>query len=302
MIDEQNKSEGRRQKRNDDPKTKESERLRLLPHTYACPPARSAIYRPATQAAATLSLFLPHFFFLSAPPLNGRAVALAGDADTRRRRRRRSERAAPARSAATPARLRGGAAPPHSNLRGLIAAKEKELHDINEYRIQTLESLLQEKERDINDGKHRLAKLKEDFQYNLRLLEERDAELERYDSSFNHLKALVRDRDIEISELKIASAELQHAVKQERDRANESEAYYQAKLAAVREEGEAARWKLEDELREQRADFDARQRDSCRCSGGGRGARARAARGRRLRRRASASASTPPSSRRWRAT
>ena len=45
------------------------------------------------------------------------------------------------------------------------------------------------------------------------------AQLERYDTAFNRLKAIVRDRDIEISELKIASAELQHAVKQERDRA-----------------------------------------------------------------------------------
>ena len=64
--------------------------------------------------------------------------------------------------------------PPPSHLRGLIMQKEKELHDINEYRIHTLESLLAEKERDVNEGKQRLAKLKEDCTYNLRLLEERD--------------------------------------------------------------------------------------------------------------------------------
>ena len=45
----------------------------------------------------------------------------------------------------------GGApvAPPTGgggSFRGLIAQKEKELHDINEYRIHTLETLLQEKE------------------------------------------------------------------------------------------------------------------------------------------------------------
>ena len=75
--------------------------------------------------------------------------------------------------------------------------KEKELHDINEYRIHTLETLLQEKEREIADSKARLSKLKDDFNYNLKLLEERDSELERYDSSFNNLKAVIRDRDIE---------------------------------------------------------------------------------------------------------
>lgn len=70
-------------------------------------------------------------------------------------------------------------------------------------------------------------------------------------------RAQVRDRDIEISELKIASAELQHAVKQERDRASESESYYQQKLVQIREEGEASRWKLDDELRTQRDEFES---------------------------------------------
>ena len=115
-------------------------------------------------------------------------------------------------------------------LRGLIMQKEKELHDINEYRIHTLETLLQEKERDISESKGKLTKLKDDFNYNLRLLEERDTELERYDSSFSNLKAVIRDRDIELSELKVSAAELQHGVKQERDRQAESESYYQQKL------------------------------------------------------------------------
>ena len=75
------------------------------------------------------------------------------------------------------------------------------------------------------------------------------------------MKAAVRDKEIETSELKISAAELQHAVKQERDRASESEAYYQQKLASMREEGEATRWKLDDELRVQRDDFEAYKRE-----------------------------------------
>ena len=55
------------------------------------------------------------------------------------------------------------------------AKKEKELHDINEYRIATLESLVQERDRDLTEHKAKLGKLKEDFTYNLKLLEERDA-------------------------------------------------------------------------------------------------------------------------------
>ena len=67
----------------------------------------------------------------------------------------------------------------------------------------------------------------------LKRVRRRDGELERYDSSFSSLKSVIRDRDVELSELKIAAAELQHAAKQERDRAAEAESYYQQKLAAL---------------------------------------------------------------------
>ena len=148
-----------------------------------------------------------------------------------------------------------------SNLRGIIMAKEKELHDINEYRIHTLEALIADKEKEAAEQKARLAKLKEDFGYNLKLLEERDAELERYDGSFAGLKAVIRERDIELSELKIATADLQHSAKQERDRAAEAESYYQKKVAAAREEAEAVKWRLEEELRTQRDEFESLKRD-----------------------------------------
>ena len=85
----------------------------------------------------------------------------------------------------------------------------------------------------------------------------------------------VRDRDVELSELKIAAAELQHAAKQERDRAAEAESYYQQKLAALREEAEAVRWKKEDEVRAQRDEFEAHKREAQRQLHEARGARAR---------------------------
>jgi len=148
-----------------------------------------------------------------------------------------------------------------AELRRVIAAKEQELHDINEYRNHTLDTLLQDKDREIGENKSRLQKLKGDFQYNLKLLEERDAELERYDGSFASLKAVIRERDIELSELKIACTELRHSVKQERDRAADAECYYQQKLAHTQEEAEASRWKLEEQLRSQRDEFEAHKRE-----------------------------------------
>lgn len=92
-----------------------------------------------------------------------------------------------------------------SRLRNLILTKEKELHDINEYRIETLEQvsvldsalaclgclmlmvlshsyhlqMLRERDRLLDELTGKMRKLKEDFQYNLSLIEERDNELDR---------------------------------------------------------------------------------------------------------------------------
>jgi len=45
-----------------------------------------------------------------------------------------------------------------------------------------------EKERQLNNEKSRFRKLKEDFEYNLKLLEERDQELQRCDVLFSQVK------------------------------------------------------------------------------------------------------------------
>ena len=52
------------------------------------------------------------------------------------------------------------------------------------FRIESLESTLQEKEKQLSEERGRFQKLKEDFKYNLRLLGERDQELDRYDTTF----------------------------------------------------------------------------------------------------------------------
>lgn len=52
-------------------------------------------------------------------------------------------------------------------------------------RIQTLEAALNGKEKDLQEEKAKFSKLKEDFKYNLKVLEERDQELERYDVTFS---------------------------------------------------------------------------------------------------------------------
>ena len=61
-----------------------------------------------------------------------------------------------------------------SSLQELVQQKENEWREAQELQIKSLQSALKEKERQFNNEKIRFRKVKEDFEYNLKLLEERD--------------------------------------------------------------------------------------------------------------------------------
>ena len=58
-------------------------------------------------------------------------------------------------------------------------------------RLQALEAALSEKDQQLFKQTAKLQKLKEDFKYNLKLLEDRDQELERYDLAFTGMFSTV---------------------------------------------------------------------------------------------------------------
>ncbi|EQC40225.1 hypothetical protein SDRG_02873 [Saprolegnia diclina VS20] len=146
------------------------------------------------------------------------------------------------------------------NIRTLILEKEKELHDINEYRIRTLETMLKEKEAAMGSYKQKFHKLQEDFKYNLKLLEGRDEELAMYDSNFATMKIVLRDRENEIGELQIQLADVASDMKAEKQKHAEQDAFYTQKLKDVRAQVEAARWSYDDAMRKQKDEFDAYKR------------------------------------------
>lgn len=93
----------------------------------------------------------------------------------------------------------GRPAPPagaagHDDIRSLIAVKERELHDVLEYRMATLEATMGEKDRENAELRGKLLRMKEDFTYNLKLFEERDAELERYEAQVEAMTAQAKAR------------------------------------------------------------------------------------------------------------
>jgi len=80
------------------------------------------------------------------------------------------------------------------------------MRELNLHRLEEFEGRLQSKDAEIDSLREKHNKIKTDFGYNLKLLEERDSELERYDHAFTQLKELVREKDREVSEVRVACA------------------------------------------------------------------------------------------------
>ena len=75
----------------------------------------------------------------------------------------------------------------------LIRLKERELHEIHDLRCTQLQKLIEERDLIILDSHKRFESLKEDFSYNLTLLEARDGEIKRLESQFDGLNASINE-------------------------------------------------------------------------------------------------------------
>lgn len=113
------------------------------------------------------------------------------------------------------------------NLVQLVEQKEREWKDAQELRFKSMEISLKEHEKLLNNERIRFRKLKEDFEYNLKLLAERDQDLERFDLLFSKFKNLESERDCEVSDLKIKLDDLHSRLLQEQNSREELQKYYQ---------------------------------------------------------------------------
>ena len=159
---------------------------------------------------------------------------------------------------AVPASLSASAAGGH--IRDLMRQKQEELLEIHEYRVREAEARTTSKESECEDLKRKLAKLKEDFQYNLRLMEDRDDELRRYDVVIDNLKTLVGERDAQMDEMRTQLAEAVARNQQHSNEIDVREEHLKARLAEQANRVEDAARRHSVEMQELRAECDRKVR------------------------------------------
>lgn len=114
-----------------------------------------------------------------------------------------------------------------SSLQELVEQKENEWREAQQLQNKSLQNALKEKERQLNNERVRFRKLKEDFEYNLKLLQERDQELQRYDALFSQVRNINSSRDGEVSDLKIQLDDLKLKLSHEEKAKEELQRHYQ---------------------------------------------------------------------------
>eukprot|EP00854_Cymbomonas_tetramitiformis_P005159 gene5159-6275_t len=87
-------------------------------------------------------------------------------------------------------------------LRHILDAKTTQFNHMADTRNKSLEILCSEKDAEAASLQSRFNQLKEDFEYNLRLIEERDSELSRLESSAEELRAVLTAKDDQLGQCK----------------------------------------------------------------------------------------------------
>ncbi|RXN10116.1 coiled-coil domain-containing 57 isoform X1 [Labeo rohita] len=147
------------------------------------------------------------------------------------------------------------------DLEAQLACKEREWKELQTLRIRQLETALNEATSELSTQRERFLRLRDDFKYNLRVLEERDRELEHYDALAARAQTEESARREEVSELRIEIAKLQDALEEQRKATEDVEVQYQKRGVEHRVKLEKVQSMMESEIQKLRGENETLRRD-----------------------------------------
>ena len=167
-----------------------------------------------------------------------------------------------------------------SEMAQLIRLKERELHEVQDMRNNALEKLIEDRDHANTELSRRFDQLKEDFSYNLTLLEARDQEIERLEGNVSEKSTALEDNEterrtlvtrIEVLELRGTEREEKHLQERNNNKrilqelkdaieamkwaASEESKTKQRQIEILREDNRVLAASREDSLESQRRDL-----------------------------------------------
>ncbi|KAE8575950.1 hypothetical protein XENTR_v10003995 [Xenopus tropicalis] len=112
----------------------------------------------------------------------------------------------------------------------LLAKKEQEWRELQQLQVQFLEMTLEDTKKELQEQREKFASLKKDFTHNLKVLGERDQELEQFEMMFSQLKVVESEKQARISDLRVQIEKLQQQIQKEKKKVEDLQSHYQKKL------------------------------------------------------------------------
>ena len=135
-----------------------------------------------------------------------------------------------------------------------MALSEQRLNQLNA-RAADIEERLRGKETELAQTRTQFQQLTADFRYNLKLLEDRDAELERLDGAVVTHRASAEKAEQALAAARAAANEKDAELRRQKARVGELEAYHAEKVERLRKQTDEARYSRDDALQRQKDDF-----------------------------------------------
>lgn len=138
----------------------------------------------------------------------------------------------------------------------LIRLKERELHEIHDIRCSQMERIITERDSLLVEHTKKYEQLKEDFTYNLQLLEARDEEINRLDKELDQINKNLREKESELQSLRIRLEQSSQREQEKSRKFEEEKAASKKKLMDLKEQIEYLGWATAEEMKSKSRDVE----------------------------------------------
>ncbi|XP_078729140.1 coiled-coil domain-containing protein 57 [Lampetra fluviatilis] len=146
-------------------------------------------------------------------------------------------------------------------LERLLGDKEQEWHELQKLRARVLAESVRRAERATAEERERFLQLKDDFKFNLRLLEERDGELEHCEADLASARSDNAELRAHVSELSVQADRLRSALAAARRDGEEETVQHRERLRELRLDTERARGVVEAQLSQRSEELERLRRE-----------------------------------------
>ena len=148
-----------------------------------------------------------------------------------------------------------------SDISDAIRLKEQELSKMHEIRILRLENMIKQRDEELISKTKKLEHLKDDFQFNLNIVEERDKEVLRLDTLLTKYASELELKEKQTKNLTLQLSRYTTLEKQNKEKDKLEKASTKTLMKEMYEEIESVRWAMTEELKAKTAEIDALKGD-----------------------------------------